>query len=158
MKAIIVCTSVSHGNTKRIADVIGEVLEARVVAPGQIDPAELATYELVGFGSGVYFGSFHSELRTFAESLPAMQQAQAFILATSGFPDAGPHRFIPPLTRVLEQKGFDVVGSFSTRGLDTYLPFKLVGGIRKGRPDASDLASARAFAQELGRRFTPGAP
>ncbi|MER2223181.1 MAG: flavodoxin domain-containing protein, partial [Rhodococcus sp. (in: high G+C Gram-positive bacteria)] len=54
MKAIIVCTSVSHGNTRRIADVIAEVLDARVVEPGEIDSAELAGYDLVGFGSGIY--------------------------------------------------------------------------------------------------------
>lgn len=65
MKAIIVCSSVSHGNTKRIADVMGQILEARVVEPGQINAAELATYDLVGFGSGIFNMAFHPELRDF---------------------------------------------------------------------------------------------
>ena len=61
MKTIIVCTSVSHGNTKLIADVIGEVLDARVVEPGDIDAAQLADYDLVGFGSGIYLRSYHAD-------------------------------------------------------------------------------------------------
>jgi hypothetical protein len=38
---------------------------------------------------------------------------------------------------------------FSCRGYDTWLPFRLVGGINKARPDAGDLALAHAFAQGL---------
>jgi len=50
---------------------------------------------------------------------------------------------------LLEQKGFDVVAAFSSRAWDTYLPFKPFGGIRKGRPNADDLESARMFAEML---------
>lgn len=53
---MIVCTSVSHGNTKRIADVMGEVLGARVVAPDEVEAAELADCDLIGFGSGIFPG------------------------------------------------------------------------------------------------------
>ncbi|MFI6869000.1 flavodoxin family protein [Nocardia sp. NPDC050406] len=153
MKAVIVCTSVSHGNTRRIADAMGQVLEARVVAPGQLDAAELARYDLVGFGSGIFLGSFHANLRAYVEALPREQRGTAFVFATSGFPDAGPQRFSRPLVRLLTERGFDVVDTFSCRGFDTYLPFKIVGGIRKGRPDASDLAAARSFAEGLRARI-----
>lgn len=132
MKAIIVCTSVSHGNTKRIADVIGEVLDARVVEPGDIDAAQLADYDLVGFGSGIYLRSYHEDLRSFIEALPEERRSKAFVFATSGFPDKGIHRFSRPLVQLLEQKGFDVVAAFSSRAWDTYFPFKPFGGIRKG--------------------------
>ncbi|MEU8844704.1 hypothetical protein AB0C70_00335 [Streptomyces sp. NPDC048564] len=40
-------------------------------------------------------------------------------------------------------------GSFSCRAFDTWTPFKLVGGINKQRPNAGDLAAARAFAGRL---------
>ncbi|BBE44399.1 flavodoxin [Rhodococcus erythropolis] len=149
MKAIIVCTSVSHGNTKRIADVIGEVLDARVVEPGDIDAAQLADYDLVGFGSGIYLRSYHEDLRSFVEALPEERRSKAFVFATSGFPDKGIHRFSRPLVQLLEQKGFDVVAAFSSRAWDTYFPFKPFGGIRKGRPNADDLESARTFAEVL---------
>ncbi|WP_328603170.1 flavodoxin family protein [Amycolatopsis sp. NBC_00345] len=152
MKAVIVCTSVSHGNTKRIADVMGQVLEAPVIAPDQVDLAELATCDLVGFGSGIFLGSFHSQLREFVRSLPEERRSKAFVFATSGFPEARFQRFSRPLVRLLEQKGFEVVDTFSCRALDTYLPFKPIGGIRKGRPDAADLEAARSFAERLRAR------
>jgi hypothetical protein len=41
------------------------------------------------------------------------------------------------------------VGNFSCWANDTWTPLKLVGGIRKGRPNADDLAAARAFAEGL---------
>ncbi|WP_433662829.1 flavodoxin family protein [Nocardia sp. CA-128927] len=149
MKAIIVCTSVSHGNTKRIADLMGHVLSARVVTPDEVDAAELATYDIVGFGSGIFLGAFHSQLREFIESLPQEQRRKAFVFATSGFPEARLQPFTRPLVKLLQQKGFEVAGTFSCRAFDTYAPFKLVGGIRKNRPNGADLAAARAFAERL---------
>ena len=149
MKAVIVCTSVSHGNTRKIADVMGEVLAAPVVEPGQAGPAGLDGCDLVGFGSGIFLGSFHSQLREFVESLPRERRKKAFVFATSGFPEARFQRFSRPMVRLLEQKGFDVIDTFSCRAWDTYLPFKPVGGIRKGRPDTADLDAARAFAERL---------
>ncbi|NNH71555.1 flavodoxin [Nocardia uniformis] len=152
MKAIMVCTSVSHGNTRKVAEVIGKVLDARIVSPDQVDAAELSTYDLVGFGSGIFLGSFHTQLREFIESLPQEQRNKAFVFATSGFPEASFRPFSRPLVRLLEQQGFEVVDTFSCRAFDTFLPFKLVGGVRKGRPNASDLAAARTFAEGLRTR------
>ncbi|MEV6557719.1 flavodoxin family protein [Nocardia sp. NPDC051756] len=149
MQAIIVCTSVSHGNTKRIADLMGNVLDARVVSPDRIDATDLAGYDLVGFGSGIFLGSFHAQLREFVEALPQEQRGKAFIFATSGFPEARFQRFSRPMAELLGQKGFEVTGTFSCRAFDTYAPFKLVGGIRKDRPNGADLAAARAFAERL---------
>ena len=42
-----------------------------------------------------------------------------------------------------------VLGEFGCRGYDTFGPFRLVGGIAKGRPDARDLENARAFYRGL---------
>ncbi|WP_024803173.1 flavodoxin family protein [Nocardia sp. BMG51109] len=149
MKAVIVCASVSHGNTQRIAEVFGEVLDARVVEPEQIDAAELGAYDLVGFGSGIFTMAFHPRLREFVRSLPRQQGGQAFVFSTSGLPEPPWPGYTRGLTRLLEEKGFAVVATFSCRAFDTYLPFKLVGGIRKGRPNADDLAAARGFAESL---------
>ncbi|PSJ29725.1 flavodoxin [Streptosporangium nondiastaticum] len=153
MKAVIVCASVSHGNTKRIADVMGQVLEASVVDPEQADMAELSTCDLVGFGSGIFLGKFHPRLGEFVRSLPQGERRRAFVFATSGLPEARLRPFTRPLVRVLERKGWDVSDTFSCRGFDTWLPFKLVGGINKGRPGAPDLEAARTFAEELRGRI-----
>ncbi|GAA5071418.1 flavodoxin family protein [Nocardia iowensis] len=153
MKAIIVCTSVSHGNTRRIAEVMGQVLDARVVDPEEVDMAELATYDLVGFGSGIFQMSFHPRLRQFVRSLPKEQRRKAFVFATSGMPEPRFRRYTRSFARLLEQKGFEVVDTFTCRGLDTWLPFKLVGGVSKGHPDATDLTAARTFAKSLRARI-----
>ncbi|MFK0297075.1 flavodoxin family protein [Streptomyces sp. NPDC090442] len=149
MKAIIVCTSVSHGNTKRVADVMGQILQAPVVDPDEVDVAELATYDLVGFGSGIFSMQFHPRLRQFVQALPTAERGKAFVFATSGLPELPFRPFTRPLVRLLGQKGFEVNSSFSCRAHDTWLPFRIVGGINKGRPNTVDLESARAYAQGL---------
>ncbi|MCC3770009.1 flavodoxin family protein [Streptomyces sp. UNOC14_S4] len=153
MKAVIVCASVSHGNTKRVADVMGQVLGAAVVDPEHVDMAELAACDLVGFGSGIFSGRFHPRLREFVGSLPAGERGRAFVFATSGLPEVPFRPFTRPLVRLLQRKGFAVSDTFSCRALDTWLPFRLVGGINKGRPDVTDLAAARTFAEGLRARI-----
>ncbi|OIK06308.1 flavodoxin family protein [Streptomyces monashensis] len=150
MRSLIICTSVSHGNTRRVADVMADVLGARVVRPQEVDPAELSACDLVGFGSGIFTQRFHPDLLRFVAALPR-QRGRAFVFATSGLPEP---RFRPvtrSLAGTLRAKGFEVTGTFSCRGLDTWAPFRLVGGIRKGRPNGADLAAARAFAEDLRR-------
>ncbi|MFC4373479.1 flavodoxin family protein [Nocardia halotolerans] len=154
MKVILVCESVSHGNTQRVAEAMSEVLGGRVVAPGAIDAAELADCDLVGFGSGIFTMDFHPELRRFIASLPPRQRGRAFVFRTSGFAEPPFRRYVSTLTRDLEDKGFEVVGGFGCRGYDTWLPLRLVGGIRKGHPDATDLTAAREFAETLRTQLT----
>ena len=50
---------------------------------------------------------------------------------------------------ILEEKHADLIGTFSCKGYDTFGPFKLVGGIGKGRPNAKDLAAAVDFYRGL---------
>ncbi|MBW5481610.1 flavodoxin [Streptomyces bambusae] len=149
MKAVIVCVSVSHGNTRRVADTMARVLGAKVVTPEQADPAELADADLVGFGSGIFYGRLHPHLTDFVKALPAMK-GRAFVFATSGLPERRRAPFTRPLAQLLEGKGFEVAENFTCRAFDTWTPFKLVGGINKHRPNADDLSAARAFAGRLG--------
>ncbi|MFD9408642.1 flavodoxin family protein [Streptomyces sp. NPDC059989] len=148
MNTVIVCASVSHGNTRRVADAMAQVLGAKVVAPEEVDPGELAGADLVGFGSGVFYSRLHPRLTDFVKALPA-GRGRAFVFATSGLPELPRAPFTRPLAKLLEAKGFEVEGSFLCRALDTWAPFKLVGGINKQRPNDGDLAAARAFAERL---------
>ncbi|MFF3566340.1 hypothetical protein ACFYXQ_01005 [Nocardia jiangxiensis] len=97
-----------------------------------------------GFGRGLHGCPDHRAERG---------ASHAFVFATSGFPEARFQPFSRPLAGALERKGFQVAGTFSCRAFDTYLPFKPVGGIRKGRPNADDLAAARTFAEGLRDRI-----
>ncbi len=51
------------------------------------------------------------------------------------------------LRRIAADKGCPVLGEFGCGGYDTFGPFKLVGGLAKGRPNERDLEQARAFYQ-----------
>lgn len=149
MQTLIVCKSAAHGNTRRVAEALGRVLEAEIVEPAAVDPAGLAGFDLVGFGSGIYNRRFHRELRTLIAKLPRVARANAFVFATSGFPDRGLTRFLQPIGPRLTAKGYEVIGNFSCRGLDTWGPFGLVGGMSRHHPDADDLAAARDFATRM---------
>ncbi|MFG2331697.1 flavodoxin family protein [Streptomyces sp. NPDC048604] len=154
MKTVIVCASVSHGNTRRIADTMAQVLDAKVVSPEQADLTELAEADLVGFGSGVFHSRLHPRLTDFVKALPT-GRGRAFVFATSGLPEYPLMSFTRPLVQLLEGKGFEVDESFLCRAFDTWTPFKLIGGINKQRPNAGDLAAARAFAGRLRDRRGP---
>ncbi|MFF1414073.1 flavodoxin family protein [Streptomyces sp. NPDC058289] len=148
-KSLIVCHSLLHGNTRRVADEMGRALMADVVTPNEVDMGDLLAFELVGFGAGVRNNKLYPRLLELVEAMPQQPAGKAFVFATSGFPDGGLQKYTKPLVRLLEEKGFEVVGTFTCRGWDTWAPFKPVGGIRKGRPDRDDLRAARTFAENL---------
>jgi len=150
MKTAIVCVSVSHGNTRKVAEAMAEELNATLFDPQQTDVSALHDYDLIGFGSGIFGMRFHPALQEFVERLPATKGRSAFVFATRGGPGELP--FWPYMRRmsgVLEHKGYDVVGTFSCRGFDTWAPLRLVGGINKGRPNADDLEAACEFARDV---------
>ena len=151
MTTLIVCVSISHGNTRQVAEAIGEVLGATVVEPEEVAPADVASYDLVGIGSGIYGMMFHARLWRFARSLPKVRGTPAFLFATSGSPELCWRPAILVLSRLLRSKGYRVVGTFSCRGFDDWWPLRLVGGLNKGRPSHADLIAAKAFASQLGR-------
>ncbi len=152
MKSLIVCVSTSHGNTRRVADRMAEVLDAEVVEPESVDPEKLREYDLVGFGSGIYYMAVHARLRDFIRRLPCVDDIRAFTFFTSGAREIPLLDYNKPVRNQLASKGFQVLDSFSCRGFDTVGPFGFIGGINKGRPDGHDLDRAAAFAARLRKR------
>jgi flavodoxin len=151
-RALIVCVSVSHGNTAAVARRIARVLGAEVLEPEAVDPATLGDHDLVGFGSGIFAGTHHPRLRGYVDRLPPVNGTRAFVFTTAGLGRSQHWPWQPSLEQVLRDKGYDVVGSFACPGFDTWLPLRLVGGINKGRPDAADLARAAQFARRVAGR------
>jgi flavodoxin len=150
MKTLMIHISVHHGNTERVAVTMAKILDADLVQGNQVDTNMLERYDLIGFGSGIYFGKHHERLLDFVDKLPVVKNRKAFIFSTSGLRKIPfVHDFDKPLRKKLQRKGFDITGEFSCRGLDTYRATKLVGGINKGRPDANDLKQAEDFARGL---------
>jgi flavodoxin len=153
MKSLIICVSVSHGNTRHVADCMAEVLDAEVVEPEAVDVDKLGEYDLVGFGSGIYFMAVHQRLRDFIRRLPHVDGVRAFTFFTSGTGTIPLMKYDKWVRDQLEAKGFEVLDSFSCRGLDTVGPFGFIGGINKGRPDGRDLDLAAVFAKRLRKRM-----
>jgi len=146
MKTLIVYTSVHHENTEKVAKVMIEELDADYIHIVHAKPETPEAYDLIGFGSGIYFMKHHKTLLQYVESLPTMTQKRAFVFSTSG---DGKIKHHAALKEKLVKHGFTIVDEFCCKGWDTFGPLKLFGGINKGRPDDKDLAAARAFAQGL---------
>jgi len=150
MKALIIYVSVHHGNTEKVAKVMANVLDADLLQVEQADASMLEQYDLIGFGSGIYFGKHHKILLDFADRLPVLRNKKTFIFSTSGLRKIRfIHNFDKPLKEKLQRKGCDISSEFSCRGYDTSQAAMIIGGINSGRPNAKDLEQAEDFARGL---------
>ncbi len=148
MKTIIILVSYHHKNTEKIASVLARTLNAEIKTPQEVNPTDLSEYDLIGFGSGIYFGKHHKSLLELADKLPQATDKKAFIFSTSG-QTGNASRFHKQLREKLKSKGFNIVGEFNCAGLDTYGLMKITGGLNKGRPNEDDIKQAEAFAKSL---------
>jgi len=129
---------------------MSNTLNADLLQVEQVDVNVLTEYDLIGFGSGIYFGKYHKSLLELVDKLPVLKNKKAFTFATSGLRKMRfVHDFDKPLKEKLKQKGFNIVGGFSCRGFDTSQAAKIIGGINRGRPDEKDLNQAENFARGL---------
>lgn len=154
LKSLVVVFSYHHGNTGKIAHAIAGVLGAPVKDPRQVRPDEVAEYDLVGFGSGIYGATFGSPVLDLAGRLPQVKEKKAFLFSTYGAPAFAVNRgFVEKnhgqIRQKLRAKGYTVIGEFSCAGWNTNSFLQYFGGINKGRPDAGDLRHAGEFAQSL---------
>ena len=141
MKIAIVAYSHHHENTNKLIDAIAQKHEiVRIDALTQPD-ADLSAYDLIGFASGIYYSKFHkSVLKMAEERLP--RGKKVFFLYTYGMKKEGYTRSI---REAVEKKGAKIAGEYGCLGLNTFGPFKLIGGMAKGHPDETELREAVAF-------------
>ena len=154
VKTLVVVFSCHHNNTEKIANACANVLGAEVKTPQQVKPDEIAEYDLVGFGSGIYSATFHKSVLDLADRLPLAGTTKAFLFSTYGAPAAVANReFIEKnhdqIRQKLQKKGYEVIGEFGCAGWNTNSFLKFFGGLNKGRPDAGDLKNAEAFARDM---------
>ena len=148
MKSLIILVSYHHNNTQKIAEVIAKGINAEIKTPQQINLEELNQYDIVGFGSGIYFWKHHKDLLELAEKLPQQINKKAFIFSTSANTENAP-KFHSLLREKLQLKGYKIVDEFNCAGFNSWSPLKLVGGTKKDRPNAEDLKHAEEFALKL---------
>lgn len=146
MKSLIIYESVCHGNTEKIAKAMSKSLNADLIKINQVTAKSLMNYDLIGFGSGIFYGKLHKNVLDLIDKLPNALNKKAFVFSTSG---QGKIEFNNIVKQNLSKKGFEVIGSFACKGYDTFGPFKLIGGIAKNRPDDNDIKMAKNFAEKL---------
>jgi flavodoxin len=151
LKNLLVYKSVHHQNTARIAREIAGVLGAECLSPAECPYKKLAGCELLGIGSGIYYGRVHDEISSWVRGLPEEHagKLRVFIFTTSGLPVLA-KLWHGPLKPMLAKKGYEISGEFSCRGFDTWGPLWFAGGLNRRHPDERDFQRAREFAAKVG--------
>ncbi len=143
MKAVIVYYSSHHGNTEKLVRAVAQGRDIALIDAASTKSADLNGYDLIGFASGIYFGKFHESVLEFARNnLP--RGKKVFFLSTYGGSSN-----TTAIRKEVQAKSAQVAGEFGCKGYDTFGPFKLVGGIAKGHPNAADLEQACQFFETL---------
>lgn len=145
MKTLIIYASYHHMNTKKIADAMANAMGADTLPIGEAGTAVIGSYDLIGFGSGIYFGKFDKRMIKYIAD-NGWTGKKTFVFSTSGF---GMDRFNNEPLRMLDEKHAENLGSFHCRGYDSYPLFKIVGGISRGYPNEEDMQDAENFALEM---------
>ena len=146
MKTAIVYYSQHHGNTKKLLDAIADKHEVTLIDAVKDKDVDLSEFDRIGFASGIYFSAFAKQVIAFAEEkLP--EYKEVFFIATCGAPamDA----FFSGIRKITDSRYCRCAGQYICNGYDTFGPFKLVGGIKKGHPDADDIQGAIEFYERL---------
>ena len=152
MKTAICYYSRHHGNTLKVLEAMAGEGDVDLLDVTIRKAVRLEEYDCIGFASGVYFGKFHDGVLAFARQyLP--QGKPVFFVCTYG---GGKGTSTTALAEIAGEKGCPVLGEFGCKGYDTFGPFKLVGGISKGHPDAGDLENARKFYREMEKTYGRG--
>ena len=145
MKTAVVYYSSHHGNTKKLLDAIALEGDVTLIDAVSVQEADLSGYDLIGFASGIYYWKFHESVVKFAErNLP--EGKKVFLLCTYG---VCKDSYFDELREITARKNGEITGTYGSLGFDTFGPFRLIGGIAKGRPNAEDLAGAAAFYRGL---------
>ena len=106
---------------------------------------DLASYDLIGFASGIFYGKLHKTLLSFiADNLPAHKKA--FVIYTCGQDSSS---YIKTAEELIKSKDASFAGFYSCPGYDTWGPFKLIGGKNKNHPDENDIGKAIQFYENL---------
>jgi flavodoxin len=146
MKSLIIYQSIHHKNTEKIAKILAEELNADLVKPSGVNLDKIKDYDLVGFGSGIYFFKMHRSILELAQKLSSLKNKIVFIFSTSGTKVTYQHN---DLKEIIKNKEGKIIGEFNCRGYDTYGLLKYIGGIAKNHPNLKDQEAARSFAKNL---------
>lgn len=149
MKTAIVYVSTHHGNTKKLAEAIASAYDVALFDGCAESSMDLSAYDCIGFASGIAFSSFYPQmLELMNQRLP--EGKSVFFLYTCGTK----HKLYTNAAKeIAQKKNCTILGEYGCLGFDTYGPFKLIGGLAKGHPNAAEIADAVVFYEQLSHHF-----
>jgi flavodoxin len=149
-KVLIICESIHHGNTRKVAEAMANVLDAEIKRPSEVDISGICEYDLLGFGSGIYNRKHHISLFTLLDQIECQNHKRAFVFSTSTVLLKKLHT---PIKEKLIDKGFIITGEYFCKGFMSYSFTRYIfGGLNRGRPNKNDLKKAEDFAINLRSR------
>jgi flavodoxin/Pyruvate/2-oxoacid:ferredoxin oxidoreductase delta subunit len=151
MRAIVVYYSGS-GNTRKAATAIYQgikkIIGCDIASVKDVDPKEMGKYDLIGFGSPIWFFREVAVVRQFIYNLPDMKGKLAFMFCSHG---GTPASIFHSMTPTIQRKGLTIIGWHDTYGAPHYTLHMALPSGCDGHPDAIDLLAARNFGQELAK-------
>ena len=159
MRIVIVQVSIHHHNTAKISEAMAAAIGAQMMSITEAANSPAESWDLLGLGSGIFFGAHHKSLLRFASQLQN-PPAASFLYSTAGLPSLGWlwHR---SLRQIMARKSIPVLGEACFAGWDTVGPLRWIGGVQRGRPNQHDLDRAARFAKHVVSRmqdFRPDHP
>ena len=148
MKTAVCYYSRHHGNTRTVLQAMAAEGDMDLIDVTACHTARLEEYDCIGFASGIYGFAFHTAVAAFARQYLPRGKPVFFVYTYGG----AKGNSIKSLAEIAKEKGCPILGEFGCKGYDTFGPFKVVGGIAKGHPNARDLENARTFYREIQAR------
>ncbi len=74
---------INHGNTKKIAEVVANSLEAELINLKDFNPYIMKEYDIIGFDTDLYWFKPHKKLSKFIEDYDIINNKKVFIISTS---------------------------------------------------------------------------
>ena len=148
MKTALVYASVHHKNTEKVVKAIAEKHpEIELIDATKTVLKDLASFDLIGFASGIFYGKFHKALLNFiSENLPPYKKT--FVMYTCGSDRSS---YMESVEELIKSKKSVLAAKFSCLAYDTFGPFKLIGGLNKGRPNEDDIQKAIDFYESFSK-------
>lgn len=155
MKSLIIYCSDYKRNTEKIARLFAEKVNAEAINIRDISGVDIESYDLIGFGSGVYKESMSPKLFKLVEKLD-LRDKSVFVFSTSGM---GMKFYNNRLIRILASKGATNKGSFACKGnfvakeFTNVKIFDFFGKLSQGHPNEHDFRKAEAFINRIVNKY-----
>lgn len=146
-KICIVYDSMHNMNTEKLVLSLKENYnDVDIIKVNNFDINAIDNYPKIGLASGIYWGRFSKNIEELLDKILDSDVKNLFFIYTSGI---GKVRYEKKLIKRLEEKNKICLGIFSCKGFDKYGPFKLIGGINKGKPNEKDIRNLIKFFENI---------